>query len=74
MSLLTSDKITRIFRIVDDFCKEYEKEIKKHQSLPNYGKKHRNRPCQMSNSEIITVLQLFHFGSFRNFKHYYLFI
>jgi hypothetical protein len=27
----------------------------------------------MSDSEIITILLCFHFGSFRNFKHYYLF-
>jgi hypothetical protein len=27
----------------------------------------------MSESEIITILQLFHFGTFRNFKRFYLF-
>ena len=29
------------------------------------------RSASMSDSEIMTVLLLFHFGSFRNFKHYY---
>jgi len=27
----------------------------------------------MSDSEIMTILLCFHFGSFQNFKHYYLF-
>lgn len=27
----------------------------------------------MSRSEIMMILACFHFGSFRNFKHYYLF-
>ena len=40
--------------------------------LPENGKKCRNRACLMSESEIITILLLFHFGTFKNFKHYYL--
>lgn len=37
------------------------------------GHKHRKRKCAMSRSEIMTVLICFHFNTFRNFKHYYLF-
>jgi len=70
--MLTKDKIIEIFCMADDFCKEFSQEIKKHQLKPNDGKKHRNRSCEMSDSEIITVLLLFHFGTFKNFKHYYL--
>ena len=33
----------------------------------------RNRKGQMSKSEIMTILLCYHFGSFRTFKHYYLF-
>ena len=33
----------------------------------------RNRKRQMSQSEIMTILLCYHFGSFRNLKHYYLF-
>ena len=40
--------------------------------LPEGDKKRRNRSCEMSDSEIITILLLFHFGTFKNFKHYYL--
>jgi hypothetical protein len=70
--MLTQDKITEIYCIVDDFCKEYSAEISKRQMLPDDGKKHRNRSSEMSDSEIMTVLLMFHFGTFRNFKHYYL--
>ena len=58
--------------MADDFCKNFSQEIKKHQLRPKDGKKHRNRTCEMSDSEIMTVLLLFHFGTFKNFKHYYL--
>lgn len=70
--MLTQDKITEIYCIVDDFCKDYSTEISKRQVLPNDSKKHRSRSCEMSDSEIMTVLLMFHFGTFRNFKHYYL--
>lgn len=72
MSLLTPDKITEIFCIADDFCKELEQAALKSPFSVNDGKKHRNRSYIMSDSEIITILVCFHFGSFRNFKHYYL--
>jgi len=32
--MLTHDKITEIYCIADDFCKEFAQEIKKHQILP----------------------------------------
>jgi hypothetical protein len=71
--MLTKDKITEIFCIADDFCKEFNHEVKNHQMLSNDGKRHRNRSHEMSDSEIMTILLYFHFGSFRNFNHYYLF-
>lgn len=73
MSLLAKDKITEIFCLADDFCKEYALEIKTQKQLPIIGgKKSRNRSHIMSDSEIITILMLYHFGSFKNFKHFYL--
>ena len=36
-------------------------------------KKHRNRKASLPDSDIMTIL-LFHFGSYRNFKHYYFFV
>lgn len=72
MSILTKDKVTEIFCIADDFCKELaKKEIQVRLESPN-GKKTRNRTCSMSDSEMITILICFHMGQFRNFKHYYM--
>jgi hypothetical protein len=73
MSLLTIDKITEIFCATDEFCKEFSQVIKENRTVSiEDGKKHRNRQHEMSDSEIITILMLYHFGSFKNFKHYYL--
>ena len=63
--MLTEDKIIEIFCMADDFCKNFSQEIKKHQLQTNDDddNKHRNRPCEMSDSEIMTILLLFHFGT-----------
>ena len=69
--MISKDKITEIFCIADDFCKELEKEFAK-KVLPdsdNAPKRHRKR--MMSDAEVITILICFHFNSYRNFKHYY---
>jgi len=71
--MLTKDKITEIFCIADDFCKEFEKEIEKHSLPTENGSGRRKRAASLSDSEIITILVCFHFGSFRNFKHYYIY-
>jgi hypothetical protein len=41
MAQLTTDKITGIYCIADDFCKEFSKEVQKHQILLDDGKRHR---------------------------------
>ena len=67
--MISKDKITEIFCIADDFCKELEKEFAK-KVLPdsdNAPKRHRKR--MMSDAEVITILICFHFNSYRNFKH-----
>lgn len=69
--MLTADKITEIFVHVDDFCKEFEVEIAKHQLAAGNGKT-RNRKASLSDSEIITILIAFHSGHFTNLKHFYL--
>lgn len=70
--MITEDKVTEIFCIADDFCKKFNEEIKKNAVLPSAdGKKRRNRACRMSDSEMITIMIVFHYNSFRNFKHYY---
>ena len=71
--MITKDKITEIFCIVDDFCKEFDVEIAKLALQEPDGIKHRKRKWRMSRAEIMTILICFHFNDFRNFKHYYLF-
>ena len=70
-------KVTEIYCIADDFCKEYELELnKKALSLSNpspNAPKTRNRKGRMSDAEMITILVFFHSNTFRNFKHFYLF-
>ena len=70
---ITKDKITEIFCIIDEFCQEYDKEIARMSICEPDGRKHRNHKWTMSRSEIMTILICFHFNTFRNFKHYYLF-
>jgi tRNA G10 N-methylase Trm11 len=66
--MLTRDKIAEIFCLADDFCKDYEQEVKKHQLPSNEGKKRRNRSHEMSESEIMTILLCFHFALFPQFQ------
>ncbi|KAA6333378.1 hypothetical protein EZS27_018197 [termite gut metagenome] len=70
--MFTPDKIIEIFCMADDFCKEFDLEAHKHQ-IQTLDKKKYHRSSRMSDSEIMTILIGFHFGAFRNFKHYYLF-
>ena len=61
--------LVEIFCVTDDFCKLFEEE-QKNFSLPS--KRKRNRACQMTLSEVMTILILFHRSDYRTFKHFYL--
>jgi len=65
---ITKDKITEIFYLTDEFCQEFTKSFDSHL----IGNKSKKTP-KMSDSEVITILTLFHFRSFRNLKHFYLY-
>ena len=67
------DKITEIFCLVDDFCKEFEKELNTHQLTKGNIRKYKQRSFQLSDSEIITIMIFFHLKGFRNLKHFYLY-
>lgn len=67
---MLQDKIIEIFVLVDDFCKDFSKEIY-NQRLSSGHFKTRNRACALSDSEIITLLITFHTGHYTNFKHFY---
>lgn len=69
--MITVDKITEIFCMVDDFCKEFEKAKSGHVVAKECSRKKRTRAFALSDSEVITILILFHTGQFRNLKHFY---
>ncbi len=71
--MLTTNEITEIFYLCDDFSKEFDKSFKKHILQSDNGKKTRNKPGKLLHSEIMTILISFHLGGYRNLKHYYLF-
>ena len=68
---MTDTNLIEIFCIFDDFCKYFTPELKKH-TLQIPGKRHRNRASRMSDSEIMTILVLFHTHRFRDLKSFYL--
>ena len=73
--MITKDKVTEIFCIIDEFDKNLSSELSKNLQLPSpatEGKRRRNRSGRMSDSEIMTILVCYHFGTYRNFKEYYL--
>jgi hypothetical protein len=63
----TQDKITEIFYLADEFCKEFEAYL----SSKIIGNKPKRKPT-LAVSEVITITVLFHSGCFRNMKHFYL--
>ena len=69
--MITDDKITEIYFVIDEFFKEFDQLIKEHQ-LGNGLSKKRNRSCRLSDSEVMTIMLLFHYGGFKNLKHFYL--
>ena len=63
-------KVIELLCIIDEFCKHFDAG---NLLEDNSGVKRRRRAASLSDSEIMTILLYFHFGTFRNFKHYYLF-
>ena len=62
-------KITELYCAVDDCYKAFMPMFKS-LLLSNQARR-RNRPCRLSDSEIMTIIIYFHQSHYRNFKHYY---
>ena len=69
--MTTDYKVTELFCIIDEFCKHFDAENAGNLLEDNSGTKRRRRQASLSDSEIMTIL--LYFGTFRIFKHYYLF-
>ena len=70
--MLSSHKVTEIFFIIDEFDKNFEKIVSDHSLVRNTDLKQRNRKSTLSDSEVMTILILFHSGHYRDLKHYYI--
>ena len=70
--MITQDKITNIFCTLDEFSKKFDAEVAKGELISSTGIRRRHREASLSDGEIMTILIVFHFGTFANFKHYYL--
>jgi hypothetical protein len=71
--MICFDKITELFCITDEFCKNFEKTTESF----IIGNKPKRKP-RMSTAKVITIyylfnLYLFHLGGFHCFKHFYIF-
>ena len=64
--MIIYSKVTEIFCLVDEFCKEYSEIVDK-ALIGNPAK----RPSVMSQSEVITLSIIFQLSGFRTFKHFY---
>ena len=65
------DKVTEFFVELDDFHKEFASQLENHSVLEDKSIKRRNRKGKMSDSEMMSIYLLFHFGQFTNFKSFY---
>lgn len=71
--MISTDKITEIYCLTDDFYNEFDKTKKGYELTSDVSKKTRNKSCKLSDSEVITIMILFHRMGFKNLKHFYLF-
>lgn len=69
--MFIDSKLVDIFYFTDEFCKEFNKTWEGVQLKADNSKKSRNKPCKLSDSEVITILIAFHLGGYRNLKHFY---
>jgi hypothetical protein len=67
------DCLEELYLIIDNFCKEYEKDRQK-KVLASQTKKTRNRSTRLSLSEIVMILVLYQSSGFKDFKSFYRFV
>lgn len=65
------DKAPEFFVEMDDFCIEFASQLENRPLLKDSTVNRRNRKGKLSDSEMMSIYLLFHFGQFTNFKHFY---
>jgi hypothetical protein len=63
--------LVEIFSYIDDFCKIFEDKMKEF-VIGNSYKKKRNKPMNMSLSEIMTISIMFQMSGYKTFKDFYI--
>ena len=71
--MVSIDKITEIFCLIDDFNKEFDQIITENSISEDNNRKKRNRKSKLSQSEVITILITYHLSGHKNLKHFYLY-
>lgn len=71
--MLSTDEVTEIFYLTDEFSKEFNSTMFDRRLSDDTGRKRRNKPNRMSDSEVMTILIAFHLSGMRNLKAYYLY-
>jgi len=64
--------LVEIFYIIDEYCKEIEKTMEGHLLTKETSKKTRKRAFTMSDSEVITIMIMFHQSHYRDLKTFYI--
>ena len=71
--MITEDKVIEIFCLADDFCRLFDKLVKKYSIEPSQPSKRRyHRDSKMSTAEIIVIMIMFHSSNNRCLKHFYI--
>lgn len=70
--MINNSEVITIFFEIDEFCKAYGHHLNRVGLEGDSGFKRRNKPCKLSDSEIITILILFHNNRLRDLKTFYL--
>lgn len=71
--MISRDKITEIFFIIDEFYKIFEATVEKSSLVSDSETKTRRRKSKLSQSEVMTIMVLFHYKQYRNLKSFYLY-
>ncbi len=71
--MFRNTNIVEIYFVIDEFNKEYEQQIKGHMLTTTTSKKRRNKPSKLNDSEVMTILVLFHLSGYRTLKDFYLY-
>ncbi|MFD1188002.1 hypothetical protein ACFQ2O_17450, partial [Pontibacter rugosus] len=70
--ILDTAKVVEVFCFIDDFCKEVQEHFASHPLPKGLLEKHpAGRKPALSESEVLTILTLYHLSGFKCFEYYY---